>query len=604
MNNELDPFEINNEEYNNNCKKPKIKRKRTNRKLNKEINLENKKLLKLNCNSNLEKINKLDNNSTINIDIKDNPVKEITLSYPVSLYKYGNEFNLLSVKLSDSITSLPNNLFKNSQLKELKLPKNLKSIGDNCFRDCRLLISELKLPDSLTYIGYGAFRSCEGSILNLSNNLKFLPDRLFDNACFKKIQLGENTLVIGSYCFAGLNNVYRCEIVLNKNLVRINDFAFFRSRILIKEFPESLKSIGKSCFKEAFINNVFDLIITYISNLKISSFMGCSLKSITLPYGLKDLGDCCFAYCINLVEVNFPDSLETIGNFCFYKCFSLEKVIFPKGLIKIGDYCFFDCISLYIVGISMNDSYGLKRFRKLDFEKVSYDYEIDNDKWRDKVITYYDENDCEYKLDSSLSFDDEDFESMKEDFQIQIQGDDYNFEYGDYCFNYTSLLKDYDLVDLYQITMLDNYLNYQNDYMFSPISSDFNYDENMEMTEEEKRLIDFKDKIIDDVSKGTYNDVGVFFSCDIDEEDRYDIEGYSNKEQTEIESMTDGIDPNDENYDEFLDYSTYHDSTDLEVINDTADYKYIIRNIERSFINSDKDYFMDAIKDEYKKDLQ
>ena len=153
--------------------------------------------------------------------------------------------------------------------------------------------------------------------------------------------------------------------------------------------------------------------------------------------------------------------------------------------------------------------------------------------------------------------------------------------------------------------MLDNYLDYRNDYMFSPISSDFDYDENMERTEEEKRLLNFKDGIIDDVSKGNYDYVSVFFSTTIGEEDNYDIEGYSTSNQkTEIQLMTDGINENDENYDKFVDYSTYYDSIDLEVINNTADYKYVIRDIERSFINSDKDYFIDTIKDEYKKDLQ
>ncbi len=79
------------------------------------------------------------------------------------------------------------------------------------------------------------------------------------------------------------------------------------------------------------------------------AFAGCSkLKNITLPYGLKSIGDNAFDSS-GLVSIDIPDTVEFIGNAVFHNCRSLESVNFidcNESLIGIGSHTFEGCIRL------------------------------------------------------------------------------------------------------------------------------------------------------------------------------------------------------------------------------------------------------------------
>lgn len=60
-----------------------------------------------------------------------------------------------------------------------------------------------------------------------------------------------------------------------------------------------------------------------------------TIRSVTLPSGVKEIGNYAFKYCENLVSINLPSNLETLGSAVFESCTSLYKIYIPKSL----DYC-------------------------------------------------------------------------------------------------------------------------------------------------------------------------------------------------------------------------------------------------------------------------
>ena len=104
-----------------------------------------------------------------------------------------------------------------------------------------------------------------------------------------------------------------------------NAFSYFGENNTLTSItlPKGLKTIGDSAFNEC-----------------------KSLTSITLPEGLKTIGSKAFRECYSLTSITLPKGLKTIGNYAFNKCESLTSITLPEGLKTIGDGAFCLCESL------------------------------------------------------------------------------------------------------------------------------------------------------------------------------------------------------------------------------------------------------------------
>lgn len=70
---------------------------------------------------------------------------------------------------------------------------------------------------------------------------------------------------------------------------------------------------------------------------------GISLKSVTIPEGVKTIGNRCFADCYCLTNVTIPSGVTTLGNSCFSMCSKLASISIPPSVTSIGKNCFFNC---------------------------------------------------------------------------------------------------------------------------------------------------------------------------------------------------------------------------------------------------------------------
>ena len=109
------------------------------------------------------------------------------------------------------------------------------------------------------------------------------------------------------------------EIILPKNLTKINDNIFYRCSSLTNiEIPESVTSIGDYAFYR-----------TGITNIKI-------------PSSVTSIGTSAFAYCYALKNVEIPDSITSISNNAFYKS-AITNIEIPSSVTNIGSSAFKSC---------------------------------------------------------------------------------------------------------------------------------------------------------------------------------------------------------------------------------------------------------------------
>lgn len=83
-----------------------------------------------------------------------------------------------------------------------------------------------------------------------------------------------------------------------------------------------------------------------VTSIGSYAFCYCSVKSITLPFGLKHIGASAFFNCPNIQQINIPDSVEYIDPYAFSCCKGLHTVQLPASLTLISEELFAECDNL------------------------------------------------------------------------------------------------------------------------------------------------------------------------------------------------------------------------------------------------------------------
>lgn len=121
------------------------------------------------------------------------------------------------------------------------------------------------------------------------------------------------------------------------------------------------------------------------------TFMGCnSLREISLPKTITEIGNCAFALGL-ITKVSVPDGVRVIGQQAFYDCDRLTEFNMPESLVSIGNYAFAYCLGLTkislpkgLTGIGKNAFTGSTNIRSV-FSSVYAPFPITN-----KTFAVYD----------------------------------------------------------------------------------------------------------------------------------------------------------------------------------------------------------------------
>ena len=206
--------------------------------------------------------------------------------------------------------------FKN--LKRLRIPKSVIYIDSNALSTLNKIESfeveegnerYMSFKGDLYLLGFTSlikYASGKGDkCFTVPSEVSYICDKAF---CFsknlEKIEIGENVVGVGKYCFLGCENL-----------------------------------------KEAVLD-------ARISTLERSLFEACvSLEKVKLGKYIKKISKYAFSKCVRLNEIELPEKLEIIDSNAFEDCVGLTKIDIPKGIEEIGYNAFLRCSGLNTVTV-------------------------------------------------------------------------------------------------------------------------------------------------------------------------------------------------------------------------------------------------------------
>ena len=307
---------------------------------------------------------------------------------------------------------IPEYIFSGSKnLKEVFLPKNLRTIGEEAFSNCKKLTT-VHFPDKIDSIATRAFyKSGLSGEFNVPKQLRVVGKQAFGSTKFNKVVIHSDVLaakdntvytLYGNSVFA--NCVELTEVIVKEGCTMLelgfshctslttvslpstleqigylsgstHNYIFSRCEKLEKIIlPEKLWFIGYNAFSYTALKEIdtpdnVEYIWTYAFNncellekvilpsalIKIDhgGFEGCKmLYNITIPEKVSEIGNSAFEGCTSLQSISFEGNVSSIGKEAFINCTSLNTVILPDGVESLGSSAFEGCSSLSKVVMS------------------------------------------------------------------------------------------------------------------------------------------------------------------------------------------------------------------------------------------------------------
>lgn len=197
-----------------------------------------------------------------------------------------NLTSIISLDLSAATSAdagVPNNCFYGRlSLKEIKLPLDVPSIGENGFRECGIV--EIEVPESVKTMGQYAFQNSDSLVSVVFPGIATIPVHCFSySEALESVKLGEGVTTIDEYAF------FEC-----RKLTSIN-------------FPEGLKSLKYQAFYRTF-----------------------ALEEILLPSSLTSIASYVF-YQSGAKRVEFKEATVNISSIAFDNMSNLEELVLPSG---------------------------------------------------------------------------------------------------------------------------------------------------------------------------------------------------------------------------------------------------------------------------------
>ena len=283
-------------------------------------------------------------------------------------------------ELPNRITSIPANAFKNTNVKNLKMP-NVSSIGESAFSGCDSLTSvtignsvttlrdsvffgcssltSINIPNSVTSIGKSAFSNCTNlNSATLGNSVRTLSDSVFFG-CTKlaSVNIPNSVTNIGNDVFSGCTKL--ASVTINNNAILSKTYSdssslkdVFGKQVKQYTIGDDVTSIGEYAFENC--DSLVSITIgSSVMGIGRHAFYGCSsLTSVTIPNSVTSIGESAFRYCSSLTSVTIPNSVTSIGGLAFFGCSSLTSVTISNSVTSIGESAFSGCSSLTSVTIS------------------------------------------------------------------------------------------------------------------------------------------------------------------------------------------------------------------------------------------------------------
>ncbi len=232
---------------------------------------------------------------------------------------------------NSGILSIEASAFANcDKLVSLTIPASVTAIKGSVFSGCDLLESvTLEKPDNVTELGSSAFKDC----VSLKNFV--MPKRLHPtNTKINNTSIFENCVKLESVTFHNDTNMEKLPNYMFEGCTSLKSITL----------PSTLTEIGDGVFTNCTaLTTVTFGNVSNITKVGKEVFKGCSaLKTIDLPTNLESLGESTFEGCMGLATVNVPANanyLEIPKN-TFKGCTMLKSFTLPAGVTTIKESAF------------------------------------------------------------------------------------------------------------------------------------------------------------------------------------------------------------------------------------------------------------------------
>ena len=245
------------------------------------------------------------------------------------------------ITIPGTVSTIQEGIFGTTEVQEIIIKDGTKELEDSAFEDCDNL-EQITVPSSVSVIGKNLFPKENKDIVTIR--------------CEKKSPI----------YYYGKKNGYNVEVIENSNL------------------PVTMKA------KQGVVNqNVGKEEQFQIKNGILLKYDGTK-QAITIPEGVKAIGNRAFAGNHYLEKVTLPDTIEKLGDGVFEGCINLEEVRMSVGLKSMGISCFKDCTNLSSIsswpsqisripdntfmgsGLKQFDFSGIEQIGKMAFASCNY----------------------------------------------------------------------------------------------------------------------------------------------------------------------------------------------------------------------------------------
>ena len=200
-------------------------------------------------------------------------------------------------------------------LEKLNIPNNIRYIGTRAFEKSK--INNIKLSNSIYAIEQDTFNAAKATNIELSKGIKFICKNAFKDTIINEIKIPSTLRYLGNYSFYNSCNLKSIAI---PNDVKIIPLRAFSSCTSLTEITHNANRIEDYAFSDC-----------------------VSLKKVTLPSSVEQLGEYSFAECKNLTKITLSDNLKRLEVGVFSNCQKLEDVILGNNIENIDISAFVGC---------------------------------------------------------------------------------------------------------------------------------------------------------------------------------------------------------------------------------------------------------------------
>ena len=258
--------------------------------------------------------------------------------------------NLKKIVLPSTVKYIESGAFRDCpKLKTVNIPASVDTVGTYAFQNDSALAG-IELPDGLKYIGMQAFKNSGLRTIRV-------PEKVEEINCFQgcwqlqEVDIpGKDTKITGSSTFTQCENIRKVSLcytektpalsmIFPNSYKNIREIELYRGSTTIGQRTEYVDYFG--CAGMAALEKI--TIPAGVKTIGNQAFAGCtSLKQITLPSTMEYIAYGAFLDCKNLQRINLPSRIDTIGNYAFENT-GVEAVVLPKRMKYLGSYAFRNC---------------------------------------------------------------------------------------------------------------------------------------------------------------------------------------------------------------------------------------------------------------------